>query len=499
MTRIVVEWTRAGIRLAVAGGRDGRMALREVRSQPLVPFQRDAPDRTGERIPAASAGPYAKHSAEIVGTALGETDPETEALKALLGTLKTQGDEVVVAVSREQAMTRIAKFPSSDPRELAQMVELYARAQLPYPREQAVVGFAPVSSEGGFTTVTIAACQREVIARPLASMRELGLVPTVVTLGSWGALGWYQQLKRSAKVEEPCLLINVDDTRSDLILVAGGRLLLSRSLGEGVREWGPSNDGAERLALEVERSRAAIRKELPGTDVRAVLLTGLGPLAQWKDQMAARLGVGVQVAEAATPLAPTTRMRAFEFSPVVAAGLAIAELRQVLDLSPPELRLAASHRRQVRDVVAVGGLLVGVAALGASLLAIQYTRQDRLAQRLGLVVKEIEPTAKRVQEQGRLLQLVRSMTDRRRHLASLLAGVLSKTPSSVTLESVAFEHSREELALRGLAASTQTVLEYLQALKTLEGVREVSLRYSTQRVTSLGERTSFEVLVLQAQ
>jgi Tfp pilus assembly PilM family ATPase/Tfp pilus assembly protein PilN len=462
MTRIVVEWTRSAIRLAVAVGREGRMVLREVRSRPLA-----------------------------------DTGPETEALKALLGALKTQSDEVVVAVSREQAMTRIMKFPSSDPRELAQMVELYAKAQLPYPREQAVVGYAPVSSEGGFSTVTIAACHREVIDRPLASMRELGLVPTVVTLGSWGALGWYRQLKRATKVEEPCLLINVDDTRADLVLVAGERLLLSRSLGEGIREWGPSGDGAERLALEVERSRATIRKELPGTDVRAVMLTGLGPLAQWKDQVAARLGVRVQVVEAATPLTPTTRMSAFEFSPVVAAGLAIAELRQVLDLSPPELRLHASHRRQVRNVAAVGGLLVGVAALGASLLAIQYSRQDRLAHGLSGVVKEIEPTAKRVQEQSRLVQVVRAITDRRRQLASLLTEVLSKTPSSVTLESVAFERSREELTLRGLAASTQTVLDYLQALKGLDGVREVSLRYSTQRVTSLGERTSFELLVLQ--
>ena len=96
---------------------------------------------------------------------------------------------------------------------------------------------------------------------------------------------------------------------------------------------------------------------------------------------------------------------------------------------------------------------------------------------------------------GRSVDLVRSLFNERRRFAATLSGIFQATPPPVTLEALTVEPSRREIVVRGLAASTQTVLEYIQVLGQLEGIEGVELKYSTSRVTPAGERTNFELML----
>src|SRR3989338_5209288 len=136
--RLVLEWTRTMLHAAVAEGRAAAWRVRAVYAQPL------------------------------------STSAETaHVLSALIKTAKLPTNEGITVVSREQVITRTVKFPTLDSAELTQMVELYAKAQLPYPREQTVMDFSVLHQQGGFSTVVVVACQRDVIDRQLGALREL--------------------------------------------------------------------------------------------------------------------------------------------------------------------------------------------------------------------------------------------------------------------------------------------------------------------------------------
>ena len=461
--RIVVEWTRTTLRVALADGAGTRLRLRALHAQPI------------------------REAGEVGGL-----------LRALMKTARPAGAEVIGVVSREQVITRVVKFPATDARELAQMAELYAKAQLPYPREQVVMGFHVLTQAEGFSTVAIVACQRDIIERHLAVLHEAGLSPGLLTVSSWGVLGWYRQAARGLSVKEPSLVVNVDDSRTDFVLFGDGRILSSRSVAQGLQDWKDAGETTELLALEVERSRASIRKELPGTEVRTLVLTGLGELGQWKDALAHRLGLPAVVIDgrqsfAGTRLAPMDT----PVSPVVVGGLACGDLDGTLNLSPPEAQAQARHRHQVQELVAIGLLLAGVFAMGAGLLLVQALRQRAVAQQLDHAVVSIEPTARRIQDTAHLAQMVSATLDHRCRLATICAGVFRSTPAEVSLEALTFERARKELVLRGSAASTQAVLDYIKQLKRLEGVTGVQLRYSTRRATASGDRTDFELFLAQ--
>ncbi|OGX28668.1 MAG: hypothetical protein A3B78_01015 [Omnitrophica WOR_2 bacterium RIFCSPHIGHO2_02_FULL_67_20] len=455
--RLIVEWTQSSVRVAVCEGGGGRFRLRAVHAQPLP--------AGGDVVPA---------------------------LRALLESAGASRADAVGVMPREQVLTRVVKFPSMKTDELASMVDLYAKGQLPYSKEQAVTDFHVLNAQDGFSTVAIVACQRETVERTLSTLREVALVPVALTVSSWGVLGWYRQAAVLDASREPVLVVNVDDTRTDLVVVADGRLLTGRGIGQGSQDWGGTMDAAELLVLEAERTRAAVQKELPEIDVRSVIVTGLGELARWSETLGARLGLP---AEAIEPPAVHRQPAASAVSAVVVGGLAGTETAESLNLGPPELRAHVRHRRQVRELVAMSAMLVGVLALFAGLLAVQGLRQERRAAQVDRVLAEVEPKAKRVREKIRMTQMTDTILGHRRALATVLSGLLSATPSAVTLEGLSFERGRSEVELRGNADSTQVILDYAKALEQLEGIAAVELKRSTRRSGPSGDRADFELLV----
>ena len=456
-TRLVIEPTRTALRLALAESRAGGWAARSFQTLPL---------------------------GEVSGTA--------EALRARLK--QARGiSQVIAVVPREQVITRIVKFPAEESGELAQMVELYAKAQLPYPREQSVVDFHVVSRQGGFSTVAIVAAQRDVVDRIVALLREAGLTPDAVTVSSWGVFGWSRSLASKELGAEPRLLINIDDARTDLVLMAEGRLVVSRSVGQGLHDWTNPDEIPELLAQEVDRSRAAIRKELPEVEIRSLALTGLGAVAQWAAQLSQRLSLPVSAIDPHRPFPRAQGATGGTFSPVVIGGVAQSDLEGLLNLAPPEARVHLHHRAQVRELVTAGALLLGVLMLGASVMAVEASRHQRMAKQLDRALVQVEPAAKAAQEKTRVAELVRSLLEDRRRLATAIGGIFQATPDGVALEALAFDHARDEITVRGSAGSTQQVLEYLKALERVEGIRDAGLKYTARRATADGELTDFEM------
>ena len=96
---------------------------------------------------------------------------------------------------------------------------------------------------------------------------------------------------------------------------------------------------------------------------------------------------------------------------------------------------------------------------------------------------------------SRLAETADTILDHRRQLAIALSSVLRATPPSVTLDTLTFERSRAEMAVRGSAGSTQDILDYVKQLEPLDGVAAVELKHSTRRPGATGDRADFELLV----
>lgn len=462
--RLVVEWTRASLRLAMAERVGGKFQLRSVRCAPM------AADGT---IP--------------------------EKLRGFLDGQKAAGAEVTAVIPREQVITRVVKFPTASDAELASMVELYARAQLPYPREQTVVDYQLLDRREGFSWAAIVACQREVVDRYVAILQEAGLPPQCLTISASGVSAWWRLAAATLtpKVLSPCLVIHVDDARTDFVLTTEERTLFARSLAQGFGDWTSPGEAVELLLAEADRSRTAARKELPGTEARAIVVTGVAGAQAWASDIGQRIGLPTLAVPPHQAFGTGPAIQAQEISPVVIGGVACAGTEGLLNLTPTEQRGLVRHRRQVRELTLVSALGLGALVLGAAVLGANASRHSRHVSQVEALIAQLEPEARKVKEQSRAVQLVETVLEDRRRVAAGLAGVFGMTPEGVGLESVNVDRAKRELSVRGNAESTQAVLDYVDQLRAVDGIEEVRLKYSTRRVTPSGERTDFELLLRQ--
>ena len=458
--RLAVEWTRGSLRMAVGEGRGRRKKLKVIRSLPLT-------------------------SQELT----------PELIRQLHKALGTSVRSAVLVIPREQVITRGVRFPAVQPAELRQMVELYARAQLPYAREQVILDYVLLEQKEGFSTLAIVAIQRELVDRPIEMLRQAELQVESVTVSSWGVAEWYHTMPRRSDAAEPVLVIHIDDTRTDLVLMGNRRLLGTRSVGQGAQDWNDTEQVVELLAIEVERSRASLRKELPDLDVQSVLLTGLGPLPEWSEPLRKRLQLPVLVADSREPFVGWKPAPDAGVSPVGVGSVAVGDADHLLKLTPPELTASVSNRRQVKDLALIGSLLVAVIAGAAGNIALEVSRHTNTTSQMQQTIGSMSPQAKGVQEKRRLVSLVRGVLDHRRHLAGTMSSVLQSLPDGMSLDMLSFERSKNQWSVRGSCDSNQQVLDYVTRLSQVEGIVDVQLKFSRQRQTPSGPRTDFELVL----
>ncbi len=461
MRRVVLEVTRSLVRAVLVEGSPNRLRVQQIVVEPLTEA------------------------------------PTSELLQRLLKPLQPSRAEVISVVAREQTLTRILKLPSTQPDELDQMVRVAAKAQLPYSPEQAAMDWAMMDQQEGTSLVQLVACQRELIERHLTLLQDAGLAPSVLTPTSWGIAGWYRRFGKSPQVQEPTMVLHIERERTDLVVMRHERVVFSRSLNQGLEEWRTS---LEPLLQELERSLTNIRKELPGMEAVSVVLTGVGPLEEWRGMIEQRLGLPVTVRQGYGETTASKQMQEHlslqaPYSLVVIMGVAFAASADLVNLLPHDVRDTQRHHRRSRELALTGGLFALVLLCGAGVLVNVVRRQTSQNQQTLEAMKQLEAMTQQTEQQLNDLRLIEGVLVSRRRLAEALTNLVSVTPSEVLFENLTFEQSRRELLVRGNAPTTRDVLEYLRVLKQDDRWQRVELRYSARRGSGAESRTDFEIML----
>lgn len=449
--------------------------------------------RTSIRALAADGSP-AKPRIRGFAVQASAGEPSPEVLKLVLSRLALSKPEIMSVLPREQILTRLLKLPTIQPDELAKMVSLTGKAQLPYPPEQTVIDYQVLDQQAGSSNVQLVACHRDLVERHLSVLRQAGYEPTVVTPSSWGLLAWYQRLAKSPQVTEPAIVVHLDTDRTDFVLIKDARVHFSRSLSQGIRDWQETPEGFNTVIQELERTVASLRKELPGVEPQSAVLTGIGPLENWRPLLAQRLNIPVVVVQPSGRIAlPTEASK--DASPAVLLGLAMAEPEWLVNLVPSQVRQTRSSRRRIRELVITGSLLFCALLAGAGLLQQSVGRKARFVEQLLGAVKQLERATSKTEHRARNVQLVKQITEARHATATMLAELFRLTPQDVWFDTVLFERSRDELIVRGNAPTTRQVLDYIRTLEQSPHWRRVELRFSARRNSPSGPRTDFEIVL----
>jgi len=422
----------------------------------------------------------------------------SEAVRAAVKEGKFARVPILAALPRQMVNIRMLELPSTEPGEIADMVDLQAGKQTPYSRDQVLCGYRALGSgRDGYTRVMLAIVQRSVLRERYAVLEEAGLDVRRMSVTTEGLLNWYAFGGQDGA--GTTALLDVDAAYTDFTVVARSGLAFTRSIMIGADQLLEAfDDWRERFVREVKRSLDLCRGEAQGAAPDRLVLCGasveaLGPA------LAEAVDLTIDVRTGLAGAGQTSRVTGLDggdaraASLTAAIGMAIAPNALVLNLVPDVVRMRKQlHRRARRAAVFVSlamAALVSASFFGLTKLALA---RERLAT-LTTAVEAAEPGVDRVERMQDLVRVVRERQDPRFAAIRVLTEIHRVVPAGIYFKGIEIDRSGRRVQLSGSAGSTRELRALVSSLEQsplFEGAREGG-------TTTLNPRTNryeFEVL-----
>ncbi len=330
---------------------------------------------TGTSIVGAWAAPLAGDGEAAAAGGIGAQ------LAALLKGQSLGKVTTLVGVGRDHVQMKLLTLPPAPPEELPDLVRFQAEREFTTLGDEAALDFLPLSGDAQTPHQVLA------VALGAAGMKEardictaIGVEPDRVTLRACGAAACVRRAG-VARASEVVLVISPLDDEADLIVLAGGQVVLMRTVR--LPEETHAAERRQALAGEIRRTLAATRHQLADQPVDRICLCGHGePTVEQAAALADDLDLPIQpfdpVAHAPSGLEGTGVAPEHVGRLVGVLGTALDEA----DRQPPVVDFLHIRRHQEqRRFGRVHALAAGAVVLAALALGMHMWRQGTAAVR----------------------------------------------------------------------------------------------------------------------
>lgn len=462
------------------------------------------------------------------------------ALREFLLQTETRPARVVYALPAHECSVKLAQVPRAKPADLKKMVRFEAETQIPLPLQEMVWGFAPQSAASdAMCSVVIAATRRAPAQESLRALELAGLSPSAMMVSS---LAGVKAADSSLLPGDPVLVLDIGAEWTDLSVVAGGRLVTTRSVRLGGRDltaafasdFSVDQDEAERLkrsrgvgldtatsareeeceslvaqwiakmAEEIRRTAISVSSADAGhRPRRVVLFGGLAAVPGLADALARRSGLPVEIGD------PWQGMRIGEVAShtrrelpaafAVATGLAMSGLERepVVNLLPRDAAEERVYRRREFAKIAAAGslavLLLVLLLMGAARIGSRSRELRDLRKEVRRIQSQIRARGPGIHaEAADVIRTARNVERKETSCLELLRRFSESLPRSVWLKELSYETGKT-VVLRGGALSNCAVADAVDALAMLEVFSSVTLDYSNLARGESGESYEFQI------
>ena len=420
--------------------------------------------------------------------------------------------DVLIANPTHLSTTRLFSLPSTDPKEIRDIVELQAEKHTPYAKEEVLTDFKVIERDrSGYSRVLLVIAHQDVIHRAVRLVEACGWTLERVGSELEGLIHWSGLARRAAggqpratgeplaRGKQPAggsLIVDVDGSTTVLLVMAKGQPQFQRSLASGMQQLESDPSGAtERLVAELQRSLEALDAE-GAAKIQEVVLTGpIERLSALKAKIEEGLDLPVQLMspwqglELAEGLR-TTLERLPEVSFASLAGLAVEPGR--LDLTPHTTKLRQAFEARAKALVLLGCQAVGALILLSLLFIGRAQKEERYYRMLRQLYERTAPEAQTVEDALQEVVFVEEGLRQQDQLLKAVDSLAKLSPPEIRWNSLAYTKG-DMLILNGTADALPKVYEFSGGLAASALFGQVEPRRVSKRKSGDRDVTDFEL------
>ncbi|PIU42461.1 MAG: hypothetical protein COS99_00120 [Candidatus Omnitrophica bacterium CG07_land_8_20_14_0_80_42_15] len=426
------------------------------------------------------------------------------AVSKIFKNLDINTQSVITYIPRHLVTARILEFPSLDPQEISDIVNLQVAKQTPYSKEEIVSAHKIIGSEReGYAKVILAIARRNLINERIEVLEKAGLKVEKVLLSSEGVYSWFKMAyANELKLESQAIgIMDVDSNYSDFIVIRKGALVFTRNILIGANQlliepakW------QDTFIEELKRSIELYQNEEKGTKVIKIFLSGASANIKYLDRaINTKLDIFTEITDplknlhAANELSVLReeKFKFISFSPLIGIAMGREELK--LDLTPAELRIQKQMENKRKQLTLTGVLFTSIIMLASLLLLINiYNKNTYLAQ-LKKRIAEVGGEAGDIEKMRTRIDLVKGRLDAKGASLNMLSKICELTPKEIHFTSIDIEE-RKQVILKGRALAMSDVFKFVTSLENSSYFENVKATHTTTKKDKDAEYTEFDIV-----
>ncbi|RMF56145.1 MAG: hypothetical protein D6748_14185 [Calditrichaeota bacterium] len=420
---------------------------------------------------------------------------------------------VLISIPQNIVHIKLHRFPSEDPEELTKMISYHIRDEIPIPVHEIIYDFKIVEQTEGYSRVLIALARERDVAKYVDICHRVGLKVTGVRVNIEMIFHSFTHFISGASTfsDASFILVDVDFSATNVLVVEGGQLKFCRSVSQGVatliddvqmtKQSAMFDNWIDDLSTGIQHTMAVLQKESEFPEISTMVVTGWLPR---KEVLITRLRENLQLAvEWFDPLIPLKHFSnngdnaIFHhwFSISALLGMIQSRHESTMDLRPPEVRKHQKRIESLKQVALTTLLLIYMIAISITAFTITLHQQQGVITTLEEALFQLKPQVAWLKKTQKVKTLLKEQLGGTEPTISLLAPVLTNLPRNIQLNSITFIRG-EQILLRGRAHSMGEVFMFTEKLSQEGQFEEVLISSADRKINSTGaESIEFEMKV----
>ena len=430
-------------------------------------------------------------------------DDIAKTIRASFGELGVKNPTVIAIIPSNLAITKNIEIPSTDQREIREIINLQAGRHTPYSREEIIVDYIEIGTyKNSYTKILLMIVGRNIIKRQLEILHKAGLQLEKVLFAP-EALGWSVPNILKLKTEDSVLsLIHIDESCTDFVIVFKNKPVFIRSISIGTQHLMAEKELYQiKFVEELKRSLEAYQGEDIEKNPNTIILTGAleeasglsGVLSEATHLPIRDLPYFRNLVLSEGVLKAASGARRLSFLNTIASLFALDEMK--VDLVPEEVKLRKALEERGRELIKTGVLIMTIFILVFSLLISKIYFNNAYLKKLDTKYEPLSEEAKKLENNFSRISLIRNYLVSRGYSLEVLTELYNVTPEDVEIGEIRFD-GQGRFSIRGTAESMSTVFSFVDNMEKSKYFKEVKTKYTTKRKEGTKDLTDFEIACL---
>jgi len=430
-----------------------------------------------------------------------------ETISDIFRGLKLDRGSVITYIPRHLVTVRILELPSTDPKEIKDMVDLQISKQTPYSKEEIVASHKILgSSREKYTKVMLVIAARNIINERVSALQVAGIGVEKVGLSSEGVCNWFSLAympRIRLQDNEALILIDIDSNYSDFMVIRKGQITFTRNIFIGANHFsGASEEWQAKFVEELKRSKERYQNEEKDARISKIFLSGASrSIEGLGSRLSAELDIPVENTHPARNIRLDKNVevllkedfRSVSSTALFGAAVMRGELR--LDLMPSELRIQKFMEKKRKDLTVMGILFASIVTMVSFLLLITLYNKNVYLEQVKQKIARVEKESDEIEKMRMRAGLIESRLDAKGSSIDILTEIYRVTSKEIYFVNVDIEE-KQRVTLRGRAYAMSDVFEFVTTLENSPYFENVKTTHTTTKKEKGLEYADFEIICM---